>query len=126
VALELWLKNGTSEPLDGLRTQLCAMLKGARGFEAQTIDNKTFEPPVAAARSADGRRWILTAWERTGRAWGNARCPCMHADPVFADCPPGATVRLRGRLWFHEGDSVAGEIEQATKRYSALPGAKAG
>jgi peptidoglycan/xylan/chitin deacetylase (PgdA/CDA1 family) len=126
VALELWLRNGTDAPLTGLRTQICAMLKGAAGFTAQTADNKTLLPPVAAARSDDGKRWILIAWERTGRSWGNARCPCFHADPVFEDCAPGQTVRLRGRVWFHEGDSIEGELAAARKRFSTLPGARVG
>ena len=126
VAMELWLRNGTGAPLSGLRTQLCVMLKGADGFTAQTRDNKTFEPPVAAVQSADGKRWILIAWERTGRSWGNDRCPCFHADPVFEDCPPGETVRLRGRLWFHEGDSIEGEIAGARERFSTVPSTRVG
>ena len=116
-ALELWLRNGLDETLTGLRTQLCVMLKGAPEFNDQTRDNKILEPPAAAVRSRDGDRWILTAWERTGRSWGNVRCPCMHADPVFADCPPGETVRLRGRLWFHEGESVDAELGEAARRF---------
>lgn len=126
VAMELWLRNGTGEPLSGLRTQICAMLKGAAGFTAQTRDNKTFEPPLAAARSQDGKHWILIAWERTGRSWGNERVPCFHADPVFEDCGPGQTVRLRGRLWFHEGDSIDSEIAAARKRFSTMPGVRVG
>jgi hypothetical protein len=112
--------------LKGLRTQICAMLKGAKGFTAQTLDNKTLMPPVAAARSDDRRHWILIAWERTGRSWGNLRCPCFHADPVFEDCPAGQTVRLRGRLWFHEGESIDGEVAAARERFSTLPGVRVG
>ena len=121
VGLELWLRNGLDEPLRGLRTQLCVMLRGAPEFNAQTVDNKIFEPPVAAVRSASGERWILTAWERTGRSWGNANCPCLHADPVFPDCEPSETVRLEGRLWFAEGPSIEEELRAAKVRYEALP-----
>ena len=124
VDLSLWLRNGLDRKLSGLRTQLCVMLKGAGGFNAQTTENKVFEPPVAAVRSNDGSRWILTAWERSGRCWGNTRCPCLHSDPVFPDCSPGETVRLRGRLWFHEGASVSGEIETANREFAPLPGAR--
>ncbi len=126
VALELWLRNGTGTTLVGLRTQICAMLKGAAGFAAQTRDNKVFSPPVAAVQSQDGERWILIAWERTGRSWGNPRCPCFHADPVFEDCAPGQTVRLRGRLWFYQGHSIDEEIAAARKRFSTLPGVRVG
>ena len=100
VAMELWLRNGLEETLTGLRTQICVMLKGAPELAAQTTDNKTFESPVAAVRSATADRRVLTEWENAGRVWGNERCPCMHSDPVFPDCPPGHTVSLEGRLWF--------------------------
>ena len=89
-----------------------AVLDRAPGFNAATNDNKLFRSPLAATRSADGKRWILTAWERCGRAWGNPPCPCMHADPVFPDCPPEQTVRLRGRLRFYEGDQIEREMER--------------
>ncbi len=124
VALGLWLHNGLDEALTGLRTQLCVMLKGAPEFNDQTRDNKVFTPPAAAVGSRAGDRWVLTAWDRTGRSWGNPRCPCLHADPVLPDCQPGQTVRLEGRLWFHEGPSVDGEIAAASKRFSALPDAR--
>ncbi len=126
VELGLWLRNGLDRPLGGLRTQLCVMLKGAGGFEAQTRENKIFEPPVAAVRSEDGNRWILVAWDRCGRCWGNDRCPCMHSDPVFADCEPGQTVRLRGKLWFHEGDSISDEIARARDEFRLRPSARRG
>lgn len=124
VSMDLWLRNGLDEPLSGLRTQLCIMLKGAPAFSEQTVDNKTFEAPAAAVRSGDGWHWILVAWDRAARCWGNSRCPCLHSDPVFPDCNPGETVRLRGRLWFHEGDSIDDEITKARQRYLALPNAR--
>lgn len=109
VRMELWLNNGTPERLTGLRVQNCVMTKGAPGFRAQTNANKTFRQPLAAVRSDDGRRWILTEWERCGKVWGNRNCPCFHSDPVLPDCSPGETVRVKGRLWFHEGD-LAGAL----------------
>jgi len=117
VDMELWLRNGTDEPLSKLRTQICVMLKAAPGFNEQTLDNKIFREPVAAVRSQDGNRWILTAWERIGRGWGNLSCPCFHADPVFPDCAPGETVRLKGRLWFHEGEDIEAEITRAAASF---------
>ena len=103
VTMELWLKNGTPQVLTRLRTQVCVMLKGARDFSQQSNDNKRFAEPRAEVRAGSYR--IVTEWERCGkafgtRAWGNAACPCMHADPGFPDCPPGDTVRVSGRLWF--------------------------
>lgn len=112
VRFELWLRNGTASGLSGLRVQNCVMLAGARGFEAQGLANKVFERPFAAARSDDGHRWVVTVWERCGRTWGNELVPCIHSDPVFPDCPPGATVRVRGWLSFFEGADVASEFKR--------------
>ena len=124
VEMDLWLRNGLKQRLEGLRTQICVMLGAAIGFNTRTSENKIFEPPVAAVRSENGSRWILTAWERSGRCWGNVRCPCLHSDPVFPDCDPGATVRLRGRLWFHQGDSIESAVESAASEFGPLAAAR--
>jgi hypothetical protein len=112
VALKMTLKNGTPNTLSDLRVQMCAMLKGARGFESQTNDNKIFEPPFAACRDVSGKRWIIHAWRPIHRAWGNAPCPCLHADPKFPDCPPGETREIHGWLSFFEGDDVRTEFRR--------------
>jgi hypothetical protein len=112
VRMEMWLMNGTREPLRDLRVQNCVMLKGASGFTSQTNDNKVLQPPYAAARSDSGDRWILTRWEPIHRSWGNPPCPCIHADPKFPDCAPGETVRLRGWLSFHEGRDIEAQLGQ--------------
>ena len=115
VELRMWLRNGTAEPLSDLRVQMCAMLKGAEGFQAQSNDNKIFEKPFAACRNATGKRWIIHAWEPIHRVWGNAPCPCLHADPKFPDCPPGETRELSGRLSFYEGDDVRAEMKRIAR-----------
>ncbi len=115
VHLELWLRNGTSGKLTGLRVQNCVMLGHAAGFATQSLTNKVFGTPFAAARSVEGSRWILTAWEACGRAWGNEFVPCLHSDPVFPDCPPGETVRVGGWISFFEGPDIRPEIERLTR-----------
>ncbi|MFH1741745.1 MAG: polysaccharide deacetylase family protein [bacterium] len=122
VNAEFWLKNGSSETLTGLRTQICIMTKAAPEMNAQTNENKRYDSPVAAAQSSTSDQWLLTAWDRCGRAWGNADCPCFHSDPVFPDCPPGETVRLSGRIWFLEGKDITAEIARAKNEFHALPG----
>ncbi len=112
VALEQWLTNGTDRPLSDLRVQDCVLLKGAKGFNAQTDDNKLVRKPYVACRSTDGRRWIISAWEPCQRAWSNPPCPCLHSDPQFPDCAPGQTVRVRGLLSFHEGDDIEAELKR--------------
>lgn len=112
VSMQLWLRNGTSGKLTDLRVQNCVMLKGAAGFAAQTLTNKVFRAPYAAARSDDGRRWIITAWHPCHRSWGNEKVPCLHADPKFPVCPAGETVRLQGWLSFYEGADLDGELQR--------------
>ena len=112
VRMELWLRNGTSAKLTGLRVQNCVMLKAATGFAAQTVTNKIFRAPYAAVRADDGQRWIITAWDPCDRCWGNDQVPCLHADPKFPDCPPGETVRLRGWLSFYEGTNLDAELKR--------------
>lgn len=112
VALRMRLTNGTSAALTDLRVQMCAMLKAARGFEEQTNGNKIFEPPFTACRDGSGKKWIIHAWQPIHRAWGNAPCPCLHADPKFPDCPPGETREVRGWLSFYEGDDVRAEFRR--------------
>jgi hypothetical protein len=107
---DLWLRNGSDQMLSDLRVQNCVMLKACAGFSAQTNQNKRLQDPMVAVRSEDGRRWIITAWTGCQRAWANAPVPCMHSDPKFPDCAPGQTQRLRGWLWFYEGEAIDAEL----------------
>ena len=121
VRMELWLRNGTKDKLTGLRVQNCVMLKAAAGFTAQTLTNKLFKSPFAAVRSANGQRWVVTAWDPCDRCWGNDQVPCLHADPKFPDCPPGETVRLRGWLSFFEGTDIEAEFARIERTGWRVP-----
>jgi len=112
VRMELWLTNGTKEKLSDLRVQNCVMLKAAKGFEQLTNDNKVFRGPYVAVHSPDKKRWIITAWDPLHRGWANQKCPCLHADPKFPDCPPGETKRLKGWLSFYEGSNIDAEFRR--------------
>jgi hypothetical protein len=112
VRMREWLLNATDKKLTDLRVQNCVMLKGAKDFIDQTNDNKIFEPPYAAAKSKDGRHWIITAWAPIHRAWGNPPVPCLHADPKFPDCDPGQTVEVRGWISFYQGEDVRAEFRR--------------
>lgn len=113
VDMELWLKNGWDETLTDLRVQNCIMFKGAPKFEAQTNDNKTFDKPIAMVKDEDGRI-IATAWQHCDRVWGNEDCPCMHSDPKLPDCPPGETVRAKGKIWFTHSEEQLNEAIKQT------------
>jgi putative heme-binding domain-containing protein len=112
VRMELWLTNGTREKLTGLRVKNCVLLRGMAGFEQQTDANKIYSAPYAACRSADGKHWIITAWEPFDKAWGNLSCPCLHSDPVFPDCAPGQTQTVQGWLSFYEGTGIQAEFKR--------------
>ena len=112
VAMRLTLTNGTDSPLTDLRVQNCVMLKEADGFNQQTNDNKVSRAPYTAVRNAPGNRWILTAWKPNHRTWANDKCPCLHSDPRFPDCPPGETQSLRGWLSFYEGTDIEAEFDR--------------
>jgi hypothetical protein len=109
--MELRLKNGTDQKLTGLKAQVCVMLKGAPGFNAQTKENKLEidAPGVCAVRSEDGKRWIATVFEKP-RLWENPPCPCIHSDPSFSDLAPGEETVSRGRLFVYEGEDFQAEV----------------
>ena len=115
IRMEMWLRNGTEERLTDLRTQICVMPKMVAGFEQQTNNNKVFTNPYVACRDADGKRWIITAWEGCHNPWGNPKCPCFHSDPKFPDLEPGQMHRLRGWLSFYEGTDIEAEFERIEK-----------
>ncbi len=101
--LELRVRNGGDRVRTGLRAQVCVMLKGAPGFNAQTKTNKRHLPDaVCAVSSEDGSRWLAVRFERA-KTWDNPPCPCIHSDPVFGDLEPGAEAVSRGRVWFQAG-----------------------
>jgi peptidoglycan/xylan/chitin deacetylase (PgdA/CDA1 family) len=112
VRMEFRVTNGGAETLTGLRVQMCVMLGSLAGFDARTNDNKVLAAPFAACKDGTGKRWVITGWERCGRAWGNPPCPCMHADPVVEDCPPGKTKSVRGWLSFYEGTDIDAELKR--------------
>jgi peptidoglycan/xylan/chitin deacetylase (PgdA/CDA1 family) len=110
VEMELWLENGTEQALTDMRAQICVMLAAAAGFEYSIKERGRFEDGVARVSSEDGRRWILTAFERCVHGWSNPPVPCMHSDPGLRDAAPGERVKVAGKLWFYEGDDPDAEI----------------
>lgn len=110
VLMKLLLFNGTPEPLTDLRVQNCMMLARAADFQRGSNDNKVFYQDYALVRNPAGNRWLVTAWKPLGRAWGNPDVPCLHADPVLPDCPPGASTHAVGWLSFYEGEDWQSEV----------------
>lgn len=115
VRMGMWLHNGTTETLSDLRVQNCVMLKNAEEFNQLTPDNKIARSPFVAVKNSAGTRWIITAWFPPHRAWNNPRCPCLHSDPKFPDCPPGETKVIAGWLSFYEGTEIQAELDRITE-----------
>jgi hypothetical protein len=115
VRLEMKLVNGTTNTLTDLRVQMCAMLKGASGFNQQTNSNKVFAKPFVACRNDEGNRWIVWVWAPCHRVWGNPPVPCLHSDPKFPDAKPGQTQTIRGRISFFEGADIQPELQRIEK-----------
>lgn len=118
VDLELWLRNDSLEKLSSLSTRISLLLKGASDFDGLTNENKVFQNPVSAVASIRRDRWILLAWDRSGRTWGDSRIPCIYAEVVLPECNAGQVVRTHGRLWFYEGNDVTAEINRARQIFS--------
>jgi hypothetical protein len=118
VAMEMWLTNGTDQPLTQMRSQVCVMLKGLLGFNSQRRRQSVVEGPFIAIKADRSDHWLITAWEPNKRAWDNPPVPCIHSDPVFPDADPGQTVRVRGGMWFYEGDDIQAEIGRLAKVFS--------
>ncbi|MEZ6046500.1 MAG: hypothetical protein R3C11_13200 [Planctomycetaceae bacterium] len=115
--MKLTLTNGTTEPLSDLRIQNCVMLKGAPEFAELTNDNKVFQNPFVVCHSSTADRYIITAWERCVRPWGNVRCPCLHSDPQFPDLAPGESATIKGWLSFYQGDDLDAELKRIKEDY---------
>ncbi len=124
VQMDMWLTNGTDAKLTGLRSQVCVMMKGLIGFNAQRKRQQVVRGPFAAVKADGQNRWVITAWTPINRAWTNPPVPCIHSDPIFPDCDPGKTVKVRGGLWFYEGDQIAAEIQRLSDRFDG--GSKVG
>lgn len=119
--MSITIQNGTQEMLKNMRAQVCTMLKGVVDFNAQQNLERVVDGPMVAVRGASRahpHRWIITGWMPNHRAWTNPPVPCVHSDPVFADCPPGKTVEARGGIWFYEGTDINRQIAERVARLS--------
>ncbi len=121
LTMSLAVTNKTTDTLlTGLQTQICVMLGQTEDFHDQSNDNKMLSCPVVAVESRDGDNWILTGWQGCTNPWGNTDCPCMHADPVLPDCPPGETVAIEGVLSFYTGTQIQTEIRKMERMLREL------
>ncbi len=121
VRMDLWLYNARQDTiLTDLRTQVCLMLKGAGDYSDLTNDNKRMNTVAVAVESDEDNPSIIMAWDRCYHVWGNENSPCMHADPLFADCAPNDTVRVRGKVWFAPENKVNLEMQKTEEVFTVV------
>jgi len=113
VRMKLTLTNGTDATLSKLRVQNCIFLKNLKGFNKNT--KIVTVKPYNAQGTADGTRWVITAWLPGGLTWSNPKNPCFHSDPIFEDCPPDQTRVVYGWFSFYQGEDIKGEFERIDK-----------
>ncbi len=110
--MEMWLHNGSNEPLSNLKVQNCVMMKGAPDFVSSGDSTVVRQDPYIARCSSSGNHWIITAWTPCDRTWFNPPCPCLHSDGHFPDCEPGEASRLKGWFSFYEGANIEAELDR--------------
>jgi hypothetical protein len=112
VLMELWIHNGTAEPLTDIRAQVCTMFRGLPGFDQQSGQAVTSRPPFVIRKANDADRWVITAWQPLHRTWNNPPVPCIHSDPRIEDIPPRQTRRAFGIIAFHQGNDLPSRLRQ--------------
>ena len=72
------------------------------------------DAPVAAVASKDGRHVFAIAWPNPRSIMSNADIPCVHADPIWPNCPAGRRVHVRGKVYLIAGtlDDVLGRVRR--------------
>lgn len=77
---------------------------------------ETFELPLIALESKDGRRVLALGFERAIWASSNGGDPraCFHLFPYFGKLAPGASATVRGRLYL-----IDGSHQDARRRFLA-------
>lgn len=106
VGMEIELENLSDKKLSSLSVQVCNHLKGMDGFQDQNIGNYVNRGSIIAKGNREGDKWIITGWEKLKRTWNNPPVPCIHSDPEFEDCEPGAKVKATGFITFYQGSAI--------------------
>ena len=63
VSMEMWLTNGTDQPLSGMRSQVCVMLEDAGRISTVDGDDSTSSTDRSwPSRRISTNRWLITSW----------------------------------------------------------------
>jgi len=94
VAERLTLTNNTDRRLGGLWVQNCVLLQGLVGFDEPSGIRHATGPPYIARGTADGGRWVITAWWPGGLTWATRKTPACTRTP---SCPTAPRARAGRR-----------------------------
>jgi hypothetical protein len=72
----------------------------------------TSDHGLVAALAPDGKHVLVIAWPHPKSMLSNWLIPCFHADPVWPQCPPRESVRVRGKVYLIEGT-----LDDVLRRY---------
>lgn len=105
VEMELFLHNGTPQPINDIRLQTCAYLRGIREFSAFEMSNKYVHVPDAG--------WIPFETALSGTTTTGQYHLGWRQGPKMADLPVMATVSQQGdrivaMTWFENTYSLIG------------------
>jgi hypothetical protein len=106
VEMEFSITNFSDRAISNIEVPICVLLKEARGLNRPSERNVVLKAAMAAVKSDDASRAIVTSWEPNLRVRIDPEIPCIHSDAALPDCAPGKTVRATGALWFSEGGEV--------------------
>lgn len=103
VALELYIENGSDEPLTGIRLQTCAYLRAIREFADFTVTNKFVRLAEAG--------WVNFEQAQLTSETGKYRLGFRGTGPAVADWPVFVTIsnvaqRLVAMTWYESSASI--------------------
>ena len=80
--------------------------------KAWYVCHEPADMPLIATVSRDGKRVLAITWPSGRSVMSNGWIPCLHADPILPNCPPGESVSVDGRLYL-----VTGGLDELKARY---------
>ena len=85
---------------------------GASHPDAWYVCHEPADAPLIATVYKDGAHVLAIAWRNGRSVMSNGMIPCLHADPVLSNCPPGESVSVEGELYL-----LTGNLDDLKARY---------
>ena len=72
--------------------------------DAWYVCHEPADIPLIATVSKDSAHVLAITWPSGRSIMSNGMIPCLHADPVLPNCPPGESVSVEGKIYLLTGD----------------------